>query len=68
MLKGCINFTLQKEVMQFGRLSYNDVQLTKEDFSIDELKNDTGYEPQDTFEDTVKELYDYFLKFRNFYV
>lgn len=52
-----------KEVMQFGKLSYNDVQLTKEDFSIDELKNDTGYEPQDTFEDTVKELYDYFFKF-----
>ncbi|WAC89467.1 NAD-dependent epimerase/dehydratase family protein [Mycobacterium sp. Aquia_213] len=44
--------------MQFGKLPYNDVKLTEEDFSIAELENDTGYAPRLTYEDTVRELHD----------
>jgi nucleoside-diphosphate-sugar epimerase len=44
--------------MQFGKLPYNDVKLTEEDFSIAELENDTGYAPRLTYEDIVRELHD----------
>jgi nucleoside-diphosphate-sugar epimerase len=44
--------------MQFGKLPYNDVKLTEEDFSIAELENDTGYAPRLTYEDSVRELHD----------
>jgi nucleoside-diphosphate-sugar epimerase len=42
--------------MQFGRLPYNDIKLSAEDFSIGELQRDTGYAPTMTFEDTVELL------------
>lgn len=44
--------------MQFGRLPYNDVKLSEDDFSIAELVKDTGFAPQMSYEDTVRELYD----------
>lgn len=44
--------------MQFGRLPYNDVKLTEDDFSIAELARDTGYAPKMTYEDSVRELHD----------
>lgn len=47
--------------MQFGRLPYNDVILTTEDFSIASLANDTGYSPRMTYEQTVKELHDHLI-------
>lgn len=47
--------------MQFGRLPYNDVVLDKEEFSITELAKDTGYAPQMTYEQTVKQLHDHLI-------
>lgn len=44
--------------MQFGRLPYNDIKLTEDDFSIANLVKDTGYEPEMTYEETVKILYE----------
>ncbi len=44
--------------MQFGKLPYNDVKLTEEDFSIAELAKDTGYTPRVSYEDTVRELHE----------
>lgn len=49
-------FPSDKE-MQFGKLSYNDIVLNKEDFSIDNLSRHTGYKPVMTYEQTVKDLY-----------
>lgn len=49
------------EKMQFGRLKYNDVVLEKNSFSIASLNEDTGFMPQMTYEQTVKELYDYLI-------
>lgn len=43
--------------MQFGRLPYNDIKLSKEDFSINNLSKDTGYAPESSYEETVRELY-----------
>lgn len=43
--------------MQFGELAYNDISLIKEDFSISQLIDDTGFKPTQTYEETVKELY-----------
>jgi len=43
--------------MQFGKLPYNDVKLREEDFSIAELVEDTGYSPQVSYEDIVRELH-----------
>lgn len=43
--------------MQFGKLIYNDISLSKEDFSISRLVEDTGFKPTQTYEETVKELY-----------
>jgi nucleoside-diphosphate-sugar epimerase len=47
--------------MQFGKLSYNDIVLDKEVFSIASLIQDTGYHPTMTFEETVKALHKYLL-------
>ena len=44
--------------MQFGKLAYNDIKLSEDDFSIATLVEDTGYKPRMTFEETVKELYE----------
>jgi len=43
--------------MQFGKLPYNDIKLSEDDFSIAKLVEDTGYKPLMTYEETVKELY-----------
>ncbi len=47
------------EKMQFGKLEYNDVKLSKSDFSIKNLYKDTGYQPKKSYEQVVVELYDY---------
>ena len=44
--------------MQFGKLPYNDIILSKEDFSIANLEADTGYSPEMTYEETVNELHE----------
>ena len=44
--------------MQFGKLAYNDIKLSEDDFSIAKLVEDTGYIPNMTYEESVKELYD----------
>lgn len=44
--------------MQFGKLPYNDIKLSEDDFSIANLTEDTGYIPTMTYEETVKNLYD----------
>lgn len=46
--------------MQFGKLPYNDIKLSEDDFSIANLVEDTGYMPNMTYEESVKELYDSF--------
>ena len=51
-----ILFPSDKE-MQFGKLPYNDIVLSKEDFSIDNLSQHTGYKPIMTYEQTVKDLH-----------
>lgn len=43
--------------LQFGKFAYNDISLEKKDFSIDLLKNHTGFIPKKTYEQTVKELH-----------
>jgi len=43
--------------MQFGKYKYNDVKLNKNDFSIKTLVKDTGYHPQNSFEEIVRRLY-----------
>lgn len=48
-----------KKIMQFGSLGYDDVKLSPETFSIDKLVSDTGFEPQMSFEDTVRDLHRY---------
>ena len=48
--------------MQFGKLPYNDIVLDKEVFSISRLAADTGYKPTMTYEQTVRELHDYFVE------
>lgn len=45
--------------MQFGRLPYNDIVLEREAFSIANLVADTGYQPEMTYEQTVRELHDH---------
>ena len=42
--------------MNFGHYQYNDISLTKEDFSIENLITDTGFKPSNTFEETVQNL------------
>ncbi|QJB28853.1 NAD-dependent epimerase/dehydratase family protein [Limnospira fusiformis] len=48
--------------MQFGKLPYNDIVLTEEDFSIASLVADTGYKPTMTYEQTVQELHGSFVQ------
>ena len=43
--------------MQFGKLPYNDIVLSKGDFSIENLVKHTGYKPAMSYEQTVKKLY-----------
>ena len=47
--------------LNFSGLRINEIPLNKDDFSIENLKKDTGFSPLMTFEDTVK-----LLKERNF--
>ena len=47
--------------MQFGKLPYNDIVLDKNVFSIKKLTDDTGYKPEMTYEQTVKDLHAYLL-------
>jgi nucleoside-diphosphate-sugar epimerase len=51
--------------MNFGKFSYNDISLKKEDFSIDLLKRDTSFQPSQSYEDAVHELHDW-LKNKTF--
>lgn len=55
-----------EKTMQFGSLGYDDVQLSPETFSTDKLISDTGFEPQISFEDTVRELHHYLLADQEF--
>ena len=48
--------------MQFGKLTYNDIILEKEVFSITNLVEDTGYTPLMTYEQTVTELYNHLIE------
>ena len=48
--------------LQFGKFSYNDISLNYEDFSIKSLTDDTGFIPTKSYEQTVKELYNWLLK------
>ena len=45
------------QALQFGKMPYNDVRLSADDFSIDELARDTGYMPKMSYEETVRELH-----------
>lgn len=51
------------KVMKFGELPYNDVVLSKNDFSIDTLVEDTGFAPTMSFEQTVENLYAHLSSF-----
>ena len=51
-----------KQKLNFGSLPYNDIVLTEEDFSINNLQFDTGYKPKLSYEETVKDLYNYLKK------
>ena len=48
--------------LQFGKFFYNDISLENKDFSIDLLTKDTGFVPEKTYEQTVKELHNWLLK------
>ena len=43
--------------IKFGKLPYNDLVLSKNDFSIEKLVKHTGYKPVMSYEETVKDLY-----------
>ena len=47
--------------MNFGHYRYNDISLSKEDFSIETLTNDTGFKPSNSYEDTVKNLAEHII-------
>ena len=49
-------FPSDKE-MQFGKLPYNDIVLSKDDFSIANLVKHTGYNPVMSYEKIVKDLH-----------
>lgn len=42
-----------------GKVAYNDVKLSKETFSVDLLRKDTGFYCLQSYEDVVKEVYEY---------
>jgi nucleoside-diphosphate-sugar epimerase len=48
--------------MQFGKLPYNDVILSPEDFSIKLLSEHTGYKPTMSYEQTVTSLYEHIFQ------
>ncbi len=48
--------------MQFGKYKYNDIKLNKSDFSIKKLEHDTGYAPQNNFEEIVTKLHSSLIK------
>lgn len=47
--------------MRFGELPYNDIVLSPEDFSIQNLVRDTKYSPTLSFEKIVEDLYKYLI-------
>ena len=51
-----------KKEMQFGKLQYNDIILEKDDFSIKNLEDHTGYKPLMTYEETVQDLHNSLFK------
>lgn len=46
-----------KKKMQFGKLPYNDLVLSKDDFSIEKLVKHTGYKVTMSYEQIVKDLH-----------
>ena len=50
------------KVMDFGKYKYNDIKLNKSDFSIKKLEHDTGYAPQNNFEEIVTKLHSSLIK------
>lgn len=50
------------QAMQFGKLPYNDIVLEPDDFSIENLTQDTGYMPTKEYSEIVRELYDHLLE------
>ena len=51
--------------LNFNGLSINEIPLSKDDFSIENLQKDTGFNPIMSFTDTVKELKEYFQTLKN---
>jgi nucleoside-diphosphate-sugar epimerase len=51
------NIFPSKKEMQFGKLPYNDIVLSKDDFSIEKLVRHTGYKSAITYEEIVKSLH-----------
>ncbi|MGE0431097.1 MAG: NAD-dependent epimerase/dehydratase family protein [Planctomycetota bacterium] len=49
------------QVLQFGKMPYNDISLDPSDFSIDSLVEDTGFRPTQTYEDAVRDLYQWLV-------
>lgn len=58
------NLYPSKEKLQFGKMPYNDISLTKEDFSTELLYKDTGFTPTQEYEDIVHELFFWLTKGR----
>ena len=56
----CNLYKVKKE-LKFGQFPYNDISLKKSDFSINNLSQDTAFKPTISYEDSVKELFN-FLK------
>lgn len=50
------------KMLEFGKFPYNDVKLSKKDFSIENLVNDTGFNPEKSYEDIVMELHKHLLQ------
>ena len=48
--------------LQFGKMPYNDISLTKKDFSTKLLNDDTGFKPSYQYEDIVHEVYSWLVK------
>ncbi len=46
--------------INFGMMPYNDVILSLDTFSPHKLKDDTGFECKQTYEEAVQDLYDYY--------
>ena len=57
-------FSYNKD-LNFNGLSINEIPLSKDDFSIENLQKDTGFNPIMSFTDTVKELKEYFQSLKN---